>query len=656
MDEYISLQEATEYCDYSQEYLSLRARQGKLKAKKFGRNWVTTKEWLDEYLENNGTYNNHNKVEAQKVSFPPENLPIEKIPALRFGFISVLVFVLISAGCVFGKESFKNVYQDLNSIVIEISQSGDFAIKEILNDTKNSYIQIFSLVQKINENLDSHFTTLVSNFSEGLDISAEKLGDEINFVFTFAGMNARSVANDVSSYIYIVGGAGDIIVGNTTGVLFETVSDIPQSFITVSKDINNTIAATIRNMNMGGEEITEGLAAISAPQISLPTISLPKITIGKWFKSQIKEIALGISAIPEVFRMSYFNANKLVEEKIKQTQGNISEGVKAIAEGVAGLFKQKTITEKETIVEKETIKEVEVSKVTKIEPIKEITKETIVTKIDDEELKKLKAQLAGITLWGADIENLREITKKLQANPTYISAPSAPIYVGSQGIQVGGMGNFVFLAVTGSAGISELGVSGSTTLGSNTSDLLTVNAASVFNSSITAQNDLNVAGNIIVTGTVTANGFYTEGGNPIREQGEEMLIGSVSVFPYGMPVQTSDSTQFIRVSKHFADTSAISLPAALIGTTRIYKLAINYADDIAVASTSDWQVVNAAGDDVSESFTLSGAAMSSFDEGIPSLTGTVTIPDTDWQIEVKVPAGKTIRIFQIYLLAYDKID
>lgn len=47
--EYISLAEATKYCDYSQEYLSLRARQGKLKAEKFGRNWATTKKWVEAY-------------------------------------------------------------------------------------------------------------------------------------------------------------------------------------------------------------------------------------------------------------------------------------------------------------------------------------------------------------------------------------------------------------------------------------------------------------------------------------------------------------------------------------------------------------------------------------------------------------------------------
>ena len=50
---YISLQEATQYSKvYSQEYLSLRARQEKLKAIKLGRNWVTTKAWVDDYISN----------------------------------------------------------------------------------------------------------------------------------------------------------------------------------------------------------------------------------------------------------------------------------------------------------------------------------------------------------------------------------------------------------------------------------------------------------------------------------------------------------------------------------------------------------------------------------------------------------------------------
>jgi len=46
---YISLSEAAKLTDYSQDYISLLCRKGKMEAKKFGRNWVTTKEWVYDY-------------------------------------------------------------------------------------------------------------------------------------------------------------------------------------------------------------------------------------------------------------------------------------------------------------------------------------------------------------------------------------------------------------------------------------------------------------------------------------------------------------------------------------------------------------------------------------------------------------------------------
>ncbi len=56
MNRYLSLSKATEFCSYSQEYLGLRARQGKLKAIKIGRNWFTTENWLKEYIDNVNSY------------------------------------------------------------------------------------------------------------------------------------------------------------------------------------------------------------------------------------------------------------------------------------------------------------------------------------------------------------------------------------------------------------------------------------------------------------------------------------------------------------------------------------------------------------------------------------------------------------------------
>jgi len=137
--EYISLQEATKYCKYSQEYLSLRARQGKLKSVKFGQSWVTTRQWLEEYVTKSEEYNKDRKKRAlknkktnssaekilNKKNIVPSGLPIEKKPLLRFGFVFFLVFVLLIASVVFGKESFGYVSRNLSLFVLDFSQGFD---------------------------------------------------------------------------------------------------------------------------------------------------------------------------------------------------------------------------------------------------------------------------------------------------------------------------------------------------------------------------------------------------------------------------------------------------------------------------------------------------------------------------------------------------
>ena len=124
---YISLEEAKKYCKYSQEYLGLRARQGKLKAVKFGRNWLTTKEWLEEYLKHIEDYRNNINSKTQC----NENVSRYIIPGLsapRFGFVVALVFVLFATSIVFGKESFKNVFEDLDPYVQKVSRVGDIVV------------------------------------------------------------------------------------------------------------------------------------------------------------------------------------------------------------------------------------------------------------------------------------------------------------------------------------------------------------------------------------------------------------------------------------------------------------------------------------------------------------------------------------------------
>lgn len=79
---YIALSEAAENTGYSQEYLSLRARQGKLQAVKIGRNWVTTKDWLQSYLQKVEEYKNNHQINGVVPKIQEEKLSAVKVKTI----------------------------------------------------------------------------------------------------------------------------------------------------------------------------------------------------------------------------------------------------------------------------------------------------------------------------------------------------------------------------------------------------------------------------------------------------------------------------------------------------------------------------------------------------------------------------------------------
>ena len=83
---YISLKEAAKHCNYSQDYLKLRARQGKLRATKIGRNWTTRREWLEEYLK---------KVEE---SSGQKYTPLPRFNPFPFLLYTLLTILLATGG------------------------------------------------------------------------------------------------------------------------------------------------------------------------------------------------------------------------------------------------------------------------------------------------------------------------------------------------------------------------------------------------------------------------------------------------------------------------------------------------------------------------------------------------------------------------------
>lgn len=62
---YLTLFEAAKNCPYSEAYLRLRARAGKLKSIKMGKKWMTTKAWVDDYVLQSKEWNE--KVTANRM-------------------------------------------------------------------------------------------------------------------------------------------------------------------------------------------------------------------------------------------------------------------------------------------------------------------------------------------------------------------------------------------------------------------------------------------------------------------------------------------------------------------------------------------------------------------------------------------------------------
>lgn len=156
--------------------------------------------------------------------------------------------------------------------------------------------------------------------------------------------------------------------------------------------------------------------------------------------------------------------------------------------------------------------------------------------------------------------------------------------------------------------------------------------------------------------TITALTFIsTSTDSTVRKSGEKVFRGAIPIFRFPVPAQTN-STSFVAVSREISTTTLnAALPESLPGTDRKIAFLINFADNIPTNASSTWLIDLETGTDTE--FTFTGQNLSSLEEGKPHLSDFYLLPDNDWQLEVKVPASdRTIRIFNILLLAYDQIQ
>ena len=436
-ENYISLKEATKLCEHSQEYLSLRARQGKLKAIKFGRNWVTKKEWIQEYLSGIESYENNlngkKKVKREekkpdaRLANPPKNLPIGNFqlspvsplsfraseflkkelikaiasPAIRTGFAIVLVFVLLTTGLILGKASLHQASKEagLYETINVFSEYGQWV--------KNN-IEKVPGVKEFTEQINRETKIVQRERKENLSLVVSAF-EKINSGVVNAWNKITSPFQRTAKYVF--------------RTLIEGWLDIKDAYLAVRDLININISLGNQKIDQWAQNFFEGLGFITYP----------------WGSDRSTRLVINQSELD------------VLKQEIETLR-------------------------KEGIIAKELIKEIEVSKITKIEEIEQTIKQYV--QIDDVELAMFKSQLEDLDSWKTGIAS------KLQLYPGNTNIPTAPIYISSPGgIQVGGHGSFVSLGVQGSATIDTLGVRGAVYLGTNpelASDMLTVGMTSTF--------------------------------------------------------------------------------------------------------------------------------------------------------------------------------
>lgn len=313
-EEYVSLSEATKHCNYSQEYLSLRARTGKLKAIKIGRNWVTKKVWLEEYARKVEEYNN--LIESKKVEEfsiqetavqetptqetvvqetpvqepikmkieAPNNLPVEgefnlaeskNMSSPFVNFINSLKGV-VDSKIVSGAVAVLAV--GLFALSFYIGEKGFYPVKNFIIRvaTESYYIIDGKFSATVGENMSADFSREIGRFFRNDSIfvqdmarGAEKVKEE-----------SKKLTREIFFQMYIIAEAGNIITEWTKDLFYG-------SFKTVSEDVNRLVAIT------AGWDDGEKVLILSAERKSTISINEGLAQLSQiYFSDQLKGMIL----------------------------------------------------------------------------------------------------------------------------------------------------------------------------------------------------------------------------------------------------------------------------------------------------------------------------------------------------------------------------
>lgn len=152
----------------------------------------------------------------------------------------------------------------------------------------------------------------------------------------------------------------------------------------------------------------------------------------------------------------------------------------------------------------------------------------------------------------------------------------------------------------------------------------------------------------------------TPNGYRIATSGKQVLREMVPVMGFDLPVQcnTACDSEFATVTR---TTEDINFSDPYQGATRKYKFVIRYAD-ANTGSNVTWEVATSSNVSSLASFTVSNSSTIDVSTGETYITGPVSFDPTtnSWFLRVNEKAGAgtgyDLRIYEVYLAAYDQID
>jgi len=306
---YISLTEAAKLSPYTQEYLSLRARQKKLKAIKIGRNWVTTKQWLDDYVDNADLYKNGGNKSLGQSSLPepPEDLPIElttqdlqitrkRVPvsvfaAFRFGFAVAMIALLLSFGTAFGKDGWYRLGRELAGSMQDLGKG--------FNDASLKMARTFAAD--------------VNQFAEGLDSGSVKQVRQLSLVVNSFGNGFKGGSKEAvtRSHVFVqnFGQGFHQSISENTRNLAVFVQDLGEGFDLGVRGTTKDLDITVQDFGIGF------LYGLSAPA-----------AVGDFASEYIGWLKQGIVSLPQNLVQSYLAFNKTVEQGMQKDAGEAQKG------------------------------------------------------------------------------------------------------------------------------------------------------------------------------------------------------------------------------------------------------------------------------------------------------------------------------------------